>query len=54
MMCACADAKTLALVVEKEGVHGDTVTSVCFSRDGWRIASCGADKAIKLWGTCAE
>ena len=30
--------------------HGDMVTSVCFSPDGWRLASGSADETVRLWG----
>ena len=54
LVSACADAKTLELVAEKEGAHAAGVMSVCFSPDGGRIVSGGDDKAIKLWGMCIE
>ena len=53
-VCVCADAKTLEIVAEQKGAHGDRVMSICFSCDGGRIASGGSGGAIKLWGMCAK
>ncbi|HLW65892.1 MAG TPA: WD40 repeat domain-containing protein [Gemmataceae bacterium] len=43
------DAATGKLVVELKSPHSDTVYGVCFSPDGKMLASCGADKFVKVW-----
>jgi WD40 repeat protein len=42
------DATTGKLVVEVKNAHSDTVYGVCFSPDGKMLASCGADKFVKV------
>jgi WD40 repeat protein len=43
------DAETGKLVVEVKNAHSDTVFGVCFSPDGKMLASCGADKFVKVF-----
>jgi len=43
------DPATGAVVVEIKNAHSDTVFGVRFSPDGTKLASCGADKYIKVF-----
>jgi WD40 repeat protein len=43
------DADSGNLVVEIKNGHSDTVFGVCFSPDGTKLATCGADKFIKVF-----
>jgi WD40 repeat protein len=36
-------------VMEVKAGHSDTVFGVCFSPDATKLASCGADKFVKVW-----
>lgn len=40
---------TWKLVTDVKNGHSDTVYGVAFSPDGTKLASCGADKFIKVW-----
>ena len=42
------DPATGKLVVEVRNAHSDTVYGVCFNPDGKMLASCGADKFVKV------
>jgi WD40 repeat protein len=42
------DPATGKLVVEVKNAHSDTVYGVCFNPDGKMLASCGADKFVKV------
>ena len=50
-------AASLDLMAEKRNAHaseyGESIKGVQFSPDGKTIVSCGADKAIKVWGALA-
>ena len=46
----CADASSMALVVEQPSAHSDYVNSVGFSPDGTRIVSGSYDSSVKVWG----
>ena len=37
------------LVFEFKAPHSDTVLGVCFSPDSTKLATCGADKFVKVW-----
>ena len=37
------------LVFDFKNSHSDTVFGICFSPDGTKLASCGADKFVKTW-----
>jgi WD40 repeat protein len=37
------------LVVDFKTSHSDTVLGVCFSPDSTKLATCGADKFVKVW-----
>ena len=43
------DAAAGRLVVEVKNAHSDTVYGVCFNADGKMLASCGADKFVKVF-----
>ena len=43
------DAATGKLVVDVKNSHSDTVYGVCFNADGKMLASCGADKFVKVF-----
>ena len=43
------EAAGLKLVVELKSPHSDTVLGVCFSPDVKMLATCGADKFVKVW-----
>src|SRR5262249_19751861 len=43
------DAETGKLVVDVKNAHSDTVFGVCFNADGKMLASCGADKFVKVF-----
>jgi WD40 repeat protein len=43
------DAAAGKLIVEVKNAHSDTVYGVCFSPDGKMLASCGADKFVKVF-----
>ncbi len=43
------DAAAGKLVVEIKEAHSDTIYGVCFSPDGKMLASCGADKFVKVF-----
>jgi WD40 repeat protein len=43
------EAATAKLLLEIKPGHSDTVFGVCFSPDGAKLASCGADKFVKVW-----
>jgi WD40 repeat protein len=43
------DVASQKLVVEIKNAHSDTVFGVCFSPDGKKLASCGADKFVKVF-----
>jgi WD40 repeat protein len=43
---ATADLKPVG---EFKSPHSDTVLGVCFSADGTKLATCGADKFVKVW-----
>jgi WD40 repeat protein len=43
------DATTGNVVVEIKNGHSDTVFGVCFSPDGTKLATCGADKFVKVF-----
>lgn len=43
------NAETFKLVVEIKPSHSDTVFGVCFSPDNTKLASCGADKFVKVF-----
>jgi WD40 repeat protein len=59
LLCRCADASTLTLVIDKRGLSG-AVSSVGFSPDGRRVVSGSESEtsqwntgSIKLWGARA-
>jgi WD40 repeat protein len=43
------DVDTGNLVVDIKNGHSDTVFGVCFSPDGTKLATCGADKFVKVF-----
>ncbi|HEV3146761.1 MAG TPA: WD40 repeat domain-containing protein [Gemmataceae bacterium] len=43
------DAASGKLVIDLKSPHSDTVYGVCFSPDGKMLASCGADKFVKVF-----
>lgn len=43
------EAASLKPVVELKSPHSDTVLGVCFSPDSTKLATCGADKFVKVW-----
>jgi WD40 repeat protein len=43
------DAATWKLVKDVKNGHSDTVYGVCFSPDGSKLATCGADKFVKVF-----
>jgi len=40
-------------VAQLEG-HPDAISSVCWSPDGSRLASAGADRTVRVWGRPGE
>jgi WD40 repeat protein len=43
------EAGTLKPIGEFKSPHSDTVLGVCVSPDGTKLATCGADKFVKVW-----
>jgi WD40 repeat protein len=43
------EAATGKQVAELKSPHSDTALGVCFSPDGSKLATCGADKFVKVW-----
>ncbi len=43
------DVATGKIVTDIKNGHSDTVFGVCFSPDGKMLATCGADKFVKVW-----
>jgi WD40 repeat protein len=43
------DTATGKLIIEIKNAHSDTIYGVCFSPDGKMLASCGADKFVKVF-----
>jgi WD40 repeat protein len=43
------DAASGKSVIELKAPHSDTVLGVCFSPDSTKLATCGADKFVKVW-----
>jgi WD40 repeat protein len=43
------DVATGNVACDIKAGHSDTVFGVCFSPDGTKLASCGADKFVKVW-----
>jgi len=43
------EVATMKPVGEFKSPHSDTVLGVCFSADGTKLATCGADKFVKVW-----
>jgi WD40 repeat protein len=43
------ELETGKLVTDIKNGHSDTVFGVCFSPDGTKLATCGADKFVKTW-----
>jgi hypothetical protein len=43
------DVATGKVAIDIKNSHSDTVYGVCFSADGKMLATCGADKFVKVW-----
>lgn len=43
------DAATGKPIADLKSPHSDTVLGVCFSPDNTKLATCGADKFVKVW-----